>query len=149
MKLISLSNALILKNQLIEEINKLKSKIINYNCYNEKNTPPYNSLELYSKFIDKSTELITLKTKITEGNKKIQHLIYESEEIKNQIAMLNNLNTTEGIQQNYDDDVEMIFKSSINAIKRDEMVEALSSRLNEIYQELNDHNYKTKIKIEE
>lgn len=162
-----LVEALKRKKLLVGEINDLANKIRQNNVWSETECatlpeltstkkPPYNSAELYEAYRAKKAELIVMKAAIFRANAPVQHLIVELGELKDEITLLQSLDTRETrnprVYQNSGTPGERYIlielqKAAITSTIVDERVAGLTSRILEVESALNCHNFTTEIDI--
>ncbi len=134
------------KNKLVSEINDLYNKINGYNTINVGNSRPYSIRDLLTQVDSKTTELIELKTKITNANIPILSLIFELSEVKNKISRLKSMTCVTGIDTSYGySDSKIERTSEIEYLEKDEMIKSLETRIEEIQSQLDYHNFTTDI----
>lgn len=141
----NLKQALKKKNKLAGQLKTTLNRMLDNNSYLEGQTPSYDSLEMRRAATELSKELVELKTKIQSANAPVLHLIYEMGELKNMITHLNRMNCNNGIEINYRHETPVNRISIIDQVKRDEWVERIEDRIDEINDELDRFNAITNI----
>jgi hypothetical protein len=146
-----LSKALRVKDQLITQINNIKSKIRQFNSYDVKSKPKWNVVELYTKMRGLQRKLIELKTKISLANQPVLEKIHLMEETKSLIRFLNSdISTKEGIKRpSYRDDPEIEYACFIDELGKAEIIETEQAVLEEIQDVLAAHNASVDIEFSE
>jgi hypothetical protein len=141
----NLKQALKKKNKLAGQLKTTLNRMLDNNSYLEGQNPSYDSLEMLSSANELSKELAELKTKIQLANGPVHHLIYEMGELKNMITHLNRMNCNNGIEINYRHETPVNRISIIDQVKRDNLVEEIENRIDEINDELDRFNAITNI----
>jgi hypothetical protein len=92
-------------------------------------------------------ELITLKTNIHMANASVYEKIFRMAEYKSAIKYLKVLNCMEGVvvKERYGDSTTRNMTTVITEVERDQLVEQLESKIDEIQSELDTHNATTNI----
>lgn len=96
-----LTRALKEKNRLIKKITILRNQITTSNVVLEENNFPYEMETLQEDFQTLVETLIELKVDIQIANQPILKSIYRLSELKSTIAMLEGMDTKEGMQEAY------------------------------------------------
>lgn len=146
---ITLSKALKLKNKRASIINKLRNRVLQSNSYNEENKPTYNSQEQYNLY-EKEVELMNnLKSVINKANIEIIPTILELGETKAKISMLNQLNTINEISSRGFGDSKVVVKyiATINEESKDQMINSLESKVEELQDKIDYYNTTTEIEF--
>jgi len=145
-----LAKALKVKNRLVGEIKVLQQHIVNFNSYDKENPPPYDTEQVLEDLRSASVRLVVLKAKIAAANVPIVSAILEIAEIKGQITMLQGLDTKEGVTNStigFDDKVvRTTYVARIGQVKADNLVKKLTERLDELQEQIDEHNATTIIK---
>jgi hypothetical protein len=141
----NLKQALKKKNKLVGQLKTTLNRMMDNNSYLEGHNPSYNSIEMRRAATELSRELAELKTKIQLANAPVLHLIYEMGELKNMITHLNRMNCYAGVEINYRNETPVNRISLIGQVQRDEWVERIEDRIDEINDELDRFNAVTNI----
>lgn len=145
----TVKQALKRKKKLIEEISTAWSRVSTYNSVREGTKVPYNPIESLNNWQALVNELVELKTKIHKANMKVYDKIFKLSELKSQAKFIKSLNCAEGPistsrwESVSAEQVNMV--SAISVIERDQMVEKIEKEIEELQEELDAHNAKTKI----
>jgi hypothetical protein len=141
----NLKQALKKKNKLTGNLKTALNRMIENNSYFDGGKVSYDAVEMLKKATDISEELAELKSKIQLANWPVSHLIYEMGELKNLISNLNKMNCDEGLEYNFRNDNVLKRYAVINKVKRDELIEQMETRIEEINDELDRFNAVTEI----
>jgi hypothetical protein len=142
----NISKALKEKNKKVKSINELLKRLANNNSIIFGNTRSYDPKILLDQIKEQIDSLVELKTKIHEANSTVYNKIFRMSELKSFVSQIKKIDTGEGKQKatRYSDEyVERTacFKESeINKI-----VEAIENEIEDIQEELDNHNHKTEI----
>lgn len=144
----NIKQALKKKNQLIKELTTLMNRIQQYNSVEVDSNRPYSTHDLLDEYYGLMDELIELKTKIHLANSSVYDKIFRLSELKNMVNKFKTLDCTDGVADDYYGrrSETLIYKSSeISIINRDAIVKELEKEIQDLQDELDEHNYKTKI----
>ena len=144
----NIKQALKKKNQLIKELTTLMNRIHQYNSVEVDSNRPYSTHELLGEYNELMGELIELKTKIHLANSSVYDKIFRLSELKNMVNKFKTLDCTDGVADDYYGrrSETLIYKSSeISIINRDAIVKELEKEIQDLQDELDEHNYKTNI----
>ena len=151
MTVVTLARALKLKNRLAGQLSKLGGRAVahNSNLVGAKN--PYNSLDVFKEYEDVQAKLVEVKTSIQLANASIVRKIIEIGEVRSQISLLQGINVTEGPvhQSSYSSDTEIVreYVAAIGAEKRDTMIAALELDIDNLQDDIDNHNAVTKVDL--
>lgn len=141
----NLKQALKKKNKLAGQLKTALNRMMDNNSYLEGHNPSYNSIKMLNAANNLSKELAELKTKIQLANSPVLHLIYEMGELKSIITHLSRMNCNSGTEINYRNETTVNRISVIGQVQKDELVEQLENRIDEINDELDRFNAITNI----
>ena len=141
----NLKQALKKKNKLAGQLKTTMNRMSESNSFLQGHNPSYNSLEMLGKATELSKELADLKTKIQLANAPVLHLIHEMGELKNIITNLTRMKCYSGPEVSYRNETPVNRISIITELRRDELVEQLENRIDEINDELDRFNALTSI----
>jgi hypothetical protein len=142
----NIKQALKKKNVLVNEIKQEFAKIQNYNSVEVGNKRAYSATDALKKYLDKTDELITLKTAIHLANAPVYGKIFRLSELKSIIKFLNSINCTEGKETRSYSSVEArIMEAEIGIVERDNKVKAFEIEIDKIQDELDYHNATTEL----
>lgn len=144
----NIKQALKEKNQLIKELSELMQRIHQYNSVDVEGSRPYSPSKMIEEYSKKVDKLVDLKTKIHLANGPIYNKIFRLSELKNMVSKVKNLDCTDGPSNDYYDrrSDSTIYKiCEIDVVSRDTMVKKLEDEIQKIQDDLDEHNYKTKI----
>lgn len=141
----NIKQALKQKNKQIKLNMENYSKVASYNSVEEGVERPYNPEESLKAWMDGVNDLINLKTQIHRANAKVYDKIFRLAELKSLVKQLKNLDCSTGKQSSYRREEPVIKTSVISLLKRDEMVKSLEAEIEQLQEDLDAHNAKTKI----
>jgi hypothetical protein len=143
----TIKQALKRKKKLIEEISTAWTRVSAYNSVREGSHVPYDPIETLAKWQSLIEELIDLKTKLHKANLKVYDKIFRLSELKSQAKFLRSLNCAEGVvaPNRWDSTEAASFVAAISVLDRDKKVEEIEKQIEELQEELDVHNAKTKI----
>jgi hypothetical protein len=148
MEKMTVSAALKRKNQLTAEIKKLYEIVKSYNSIELGNIRRYGILDTLQRIDMLTEDLVDLKTKLHRANGKVYHKIFTLAELKGKVKQLKALPVDEGkvpassYRLSNSVDVKEV---EINIVDRDDMVRQLEARIQNIQDELDTHNARTRI----
>lgn len=143
----TIKQALKLKNRLVGEITDTQIKMMRYNSVSESNQRPYSTKALLEQQYNLVNQLVALKTEIHKANSEVYDKIFLLSELKSIVKHLKGVDCTDGVSE--DDyygrrsDSPTIKKSEISVVERDSEIKFLESRIDEIQDELDQHNSTT------
>ena len=141
----NIAKALKAKNQLINEINKLKAKVKNHNSVVKGNEYTYDIPALLQQLETKSQELVKLKVKLTQANAVVQDKIYEIGELKAMITFYREIPVKQGkVSVGYNNEL-VEYEAQFKQKDKDEALEKLEQSIIKLQDELDTFNYKTTI----
>jgi hypothetical protein len=144
----NIKQALKKKNQLIKELSVLMHRIQQYNSVQEGSNRPYSTHDLLDEYYTSMNELVELKTKIHLANSSVYDKIFRLSELKNMVNKFKTLECTDGVADDYygrRSETVIYKKSEVSVVVRDEMVKRLEQEIQNLQDELDEHNYKTNI----
>lgn len=143
----NIAKALKAKNQLINEINKLKAKVKNHNSIVKGNEYTYDIPALLQQLETKSQELVKLKVKLTQANVVVQDKIYEIGELKAMITFYREIPVKQGkVSISYNNEL-VEYEAQFKQKDKDEAIEKLEQGIIKLQDELDTFNYTTTIAI--
>lgn len=149
-KVVSIARALKEKNRVAGRLSKARVQIGNENSRDKKVPRGIDVAETFAQSKVLRDRLIAIKSAIAIANQPIVAKIIELDEVKSEIAYLNDLNVKEGrfVETNYGSRVE----SEIDAVIRKPQVlaevAALQAQADRLQDELDEFNATTKVEIE-
>jgi len=143
--------ALKLKNKLVQELNDLTVKLNQNNSVIDGNTRDYSTKALLAEIYSKVDELTILKTRIHRANAPVYDKIFLLGELKSMVKNLRTLDCTNGFSVDYysRNDSKTLKNSEISSLERDNEIKFLTSRIDEIQDELDEFNTITEINFED
>ncbi|MFM7016612.1 MAG: hypothetical protein ACKOX3_09820 [Bacteroidota bacterium] len=140
----NLKKALKEKNKLKGKINETFSRIGRYNITEEGIERPYDPQQLLTELFVKVEEIVSLKTKIQRANTEVFEKIFLLSELKNVASKMKYLSCDKerlrsSSEANSFNDV------SITTNERDALIEKIEKQIEQIQEELDEFNYRTKI----
>ena len=143
----NIAKALKAKNQLINEINKLKAKVKNHNSVVKGNEQTYDISALLQQLDVKSQELIKLKVKLTQANAVVQDKIYKIGELKAMITFYREIPVKQGkVSVGYNNEL-VEYEAQFKQKDKDEAIEKLEQGIIKLQDELDTFNYTTTIVV--
>lgn len=146
-----LKQALKLKNKLVQELNDLTVKLNQNNSVIDGNTRDYSTKVLLAEIYSKVDELTILKTRIHRANVPVYDKIFLLGELKSMVKNLRTLDCTNGYSVDHysRNDSKTLKNSEISSLERDNEIKFLTSRIDEIQDELDEFNETTEINFED
>lgn len=145
----TVKQALKRKKKLIEEISKAWNRTSEYNSVRAGSYVPYNPIASLAEWESLINELVELKTKIHIANQSVYSKIFELSELKSKAKTLKTLSCTEGLvpgsRWESPNAEPITMTAAISLLDRDQMVEKLELRIEELQDELDAHNSRTEI----
>lgn len=142
----NIKQALKQKNKLVSEIKDLYAKFNTYNSFEDGQERPYDPQELYNQWLNKTNELITLKTSIHVANSPIFGLIFRMSELKTLSKGLRALNTLSGKKNDpYGRGEATLHNAVIGVVDRDVIVKRMEDEIESIQEQLDKFNATTNI----
>lgn len=142
----NIKQALKRKNTLVNEIKQEFTKAQTYNSLEVGSKRPYSAKVALESYLNKTNELIVLKTAIHKANAPVFDKIFRLSELKSTIKYLSSLNCAEGKEQNrYGVGEPRILDAEIGVLERDKMVKGLEAEIDQIQDELDYFNNVTLI----
>ena len=144
----NIKNALKQKNKLVQELNQLVQRMVINNTVIEGNQRPYSSKETLGQVYKKIEEINVLKTQIHRANAPVYDKIFLMAELKSLIKHLKMMDCAEGVDTDYysrRSESTVTKTSEISVVERDNEVKFLESRIEQLQEELDQHNFTTTI----
>lgn len=139
------------KKKLTSELQQLWQKFSNNNSVIVGNTRSYEPIELMSKIIAKTKELIQLKVKLQVANSEIYEKIFEISELKSAISKLGSVSTQSGIvhPHSYSSVSAPVEYSAFYSQKMvDDIIAGYQEKISTLQEEIDTFNYTTEIEID-
>lgn len=143
----TIRQALKFKNKLIKDITDKTKLLQEYNSVEVGNPRPYDPLVLVDQIGELTQQLIELKSKIHRANANVFEMIFEMSELKSNVKALKKMDCTEGKSsgERFRYDAESIKESVISVRRRNEMIDVIENRIEELQDKLDHHNATTEI----
>lgn len=141
----NIKQALKQKNKQVKLNMENYSKVASYNSVEEGSERPYNPEESLKAWMEGVNDLINLKTQIHRANSRVYDKIFRLAELKSMAKQLRGLDCSAGKQSSYRREESVIKTSMISLLQRDEMVKSVEVEIEQLQEELDTHNGKTKI----
>jgi len=141
----TIKKALKLKVKLVADANLAFTRMTAYNSVEEGSERVYDPKVMYNEWVFKTTQLVELKTKIHKANLKVYDKIFALSELKSQVQKLKVLDCTSGKVNDRYGGTSKIKTTVITILERDEIVKELEEKIEQIQEQLDIHNLKTKI----
>lgn len=142
----NIKQALKEKNKLVAKINEEKMRLHSYNSIEVGAERVYEPLNSYESWLNSVDQLVELKSKIHKANAKVYDKIFMLSELKSIVSQLKSLDCSHGKQPaSYRTDKEIVKDAVIGIVERDKIVKSLEERIENLQNELDIHNAKTKI----
>ena len=132
---------------MVNEIKQEYAKVQTYNSVEVGNKRAYSASLSLKNYLDKTNELIALKTAIHLANAPVYNKIFRLSELKSVVKFLNALNCSEGKEQNrYGNTESRIMEVEIGIVDRDNKVKEFETEIDKIQDELDYYNATTELK---
>jgi hypothetical protein len=144
----NIKQALKMKNKLVQELNQLIQRMIINNTVIEGNVRPYSTKDTLVKVYTIIEEITVLKTKIHRANAPVYDKIFLMSELKSLVKNLKMMDCTNGVDTDYytrRSEGTIIKNSEISVVERDNEIKFLESRIEQLQDELDEHNFITQI----
>lgn len=144
----TIKQALKLKNKLVQDLNKLTEKLHNNNSIIEGNTRDYSAKELLAEMYVRIDELTAIKTQIHKANAPVYDKIFLLSELKSAVNKLKSLDCTSGLAVDFfsrRSETSIVKTAEISTVERDNEIQFLENRIEELQEELDYHNVTTEI----
>lgn len=142
----NIKQALKRKNVLVNEIKQEFGKIQAYNSLEVGSKRPYSAKDALKTYMEKTNELITLKTAIHKANAPVYGKIFRISELKSMVRYLGTLNCNEGKQRSGYGMAELsVMSVEIDVVERDNLVKKLETEIDQIQDELDYFNSVTEL----
>jgi hypothetical protein len=138
----NIKKALKEKNKLKAKINDGLEKARRYNLAESEIQRPYDPNQLIEEVRGLINEMIALKSKIQVANKEVYHKIFRLSELKNLAAKLRYMSCD---PERYESSGNNYFQPAITTKERDRMLLEIEQEIDQIQEELDQHNYSTTI----
>jgi hypothetical protein len=138
----NLKKALKEKNNLKGKINETFDRIRTYNITEIEADRPYDPQQLLLDVNGYIDQIVDLKTRIQLANNDVYQKIYRLSELKNFAAKIKYLPCR---PDRYDSSTVKYNKPVITTNERDALVEEIQKQIEQIQEELDEYNYRTKI----
>ena len=139
----TIKQALKLKNKLVQELNELTTRLHKNNSVIEGNTRAYSAVETLGQIYTKVDELTAIKSEIHKANVEVYDKIFLLSELKSVVKNLKTLDCSEGVVEDYYSrrtEGQTVKTSEIGEVQRDMEIKFLETRIEEIQDELDQHN---------
>lgn len=143
----NLAKALKHKNQLVGEINKLRTLIQSENVQLNSNKSRFDVQQAYAEYEQKIKELVALKASIATANASIWSAIFIVVELKGQIAFLQSLATREGTFEEgaYGQKLTNVYTPALNAKYVQDEILTLEKQIVDLQDSIDAYNHQTTI----
>ena len=144
----TIKQALKFKNKLVQELNDLTKRLHSNNSVLEGNERSYSSKETLAAIYKKIEEINIIKTQIHRANGPVYDKIFLMGELKSLVKGLKELDCTNGTAVDYysrRSESPIIKNAEISIVERDNEVKFLESRIEQLQEELDQHNFTTTI----
>lgn len=144
----NIKNALKQKNKLVQELNQLIQRMVINNTVIEGNQRPYSAKETLAQVYKKVEEINVLKTQIHRANTPVYDKIFLMAELKSLVKHLKMMDCAEGVDTDYysrRSESAVIKHSEISVVERDNEIKFLESRIEQLQDELDEHNIITQV----
>jgi hypothetical protein len=145
----NIKQALKLKNKLVKENNETFMKLSQYNSIEEGGNRPYDPKEMLNKWNEGIKQLVDLKTMIHRANAPVYDKIFKLAEMKSMVSKLNGMDCSEGKLSSRgrwgESGEPVIMTTEISIVQRDNMIKTLEEQIEQLQEELDQHNFNTEI----
>lgn len=146
---ITVAKALKLKNRLAGRLTKVQTDIQLYNSVLEEQQGKVDVPALYKLRAEIIEALISLKTRISLANVKIQEKIIRLGELKSQMAWLQTVNTRDGKERHGYQNTEVVWVATLKKQDVDKETKALESEIDAIQDALDNFNHEVQIELQQ
>ena len=139
----NIKQALKQKNKLVKKTSDLYHRLNENNSIEEGAVRHYDVEETLTELLNNVDDLVELKTKIHMANMEVYKKIFEMSELKNLVKHLRGLDCAEGTVRKlhrYSDDAPMVKTTIIDVVRRNNLVELLETKIEQIQDALDVHN---------
>ena len=141
----NVKQALKVKNKLVTELKAQYQILQKYNSIEEGNPRRYSMADTLDKITELSNELVELKAQIHRANQPVYDKIFALAELKGLVKELKKVPTEEGkINERYGS-VVSVKEVELNVVDIQNKVNILTTKIEEIQNELDIHNANTNI----
>jgi len=149
-KMVSIARALKEKNRIAGRLSKLRELVNKENSREKKIPRGIDVRDVYDESRVLKDRLVAVKSAIAVANQPIVGKIIELDEVKSEIAYMNNLNVREGVFEkgDYGRSVTEAYDAVIRKPELLERIAELQDRADELQDALDEFNASTKIEIE-
>ena len=133
-----------LNQKIIETLNLIKEE----NSIIEGGIRSFDIRKKYQEFHVLSDKLISLKQAISRANAGIDEKLVELAEVKNLLARVKDIPTREGKQVKGFSSDDGVYTSEIKKVEITEEMETLQQRINDLQDEIDEFNARTRIEFE-
>lgn len=141
----TIAQALKQKNKLISEIQKIWQKIYKYNSIHEGSERPYSTAKLWNEYLEKSLELVDLKTKIHEASSPVRSKIFKLSELKTSVEKVKNITTDSGVSYDRYHSNQLVLTTELDVLWKDTQIDHLEKEIDLLQEELDKFNHLTQI----
>lgn len=144
----TIKQALKFKNKLVQELNDLTTRLQLNNSVLEGNVRNYSSKETLASIYKKIEEINVIKTQIHRANAPVYDKIFLMGELKSLVKNLKQLDCTNGVAVDYysrRSESSIVKNAEISVVERDNEVKFLEARIEQLQEELDQHNFTTTI----
>lgn len=148
----NIAKALKVKNRLAGEVSRLQDIFRRENSRRNDNISTIDRPKAYEAVLEAFEKLVKLKGAINEATAKIAPKLAELSEYKLFLSYISSVPTREGpeIEQCYGSTpIQYEWNSYLNRAEIDKKVEHYQNKINELQDEIDEYNAKTKIKFDE
>jgi len=143
----NLAKALKHKNQLVGEINKLRTIVQSENVQLNSNKSRFDVPQAYAEYEQKLAELVDLKAALAVANADIWKTIFTVVELKGQIAFLQQVGTREGTFEEgaYGQKLTNVYTPALNAKYVQDEILRLEKQIVDLQDTVDAYNHQTTI----
>lgn len=144
----TIKQALKFKNKLVQELNELTKRLHSNNSVLEGNERAYSSKETLASIYKKIEDINKIKTQIHRANAPVYDKIFLMGELKSLVKNLKELDCTNGTAVDYfsrRSESNVVKIAEISIVERDNEVKFLELRIEQLQEELDQHNFTTTI----
>jgi hypothetical protein len=141
----TIAQALKEKNKKLNHLHKLWERVAVSNSVPEGNIREFNPEDILVQLKMHTDEYVILKTRIHNACAPVRGKIFKLSELKNYVKRLKAIDTKNGLYVNRYESVSMRYDAYLSAGKIDEMVEQLENEIDNLQEELDLFNHKTRL----
>ena len=133
------------KKKLVSGITQITELIKSNNSIQAENKFEFDVNELLQQRKQKVNELIALKLRLAKTAVKIQPLIFELSELKQELKMFREMDTQQGMVTHNYSDLQVNKKVQLSKADVLKKIDALTAQIDEVQNKIDEFNYETEL----